>query len=93
MSMSTHIKGFRPPDNKWKRMKEVWETCKIAEIDPPAEVYAFFESVEPDENGVEVELEKTVCCKEWSDEYRQGFEIFIEKLPEDVKIIRFYNSW
>lgn len=89
MSMSTHVIGFKPPDAKWKKMKEVWDACEKAGIDPPKEVSEFFNYENPDENGVEVELD----AAEWGDDGRQGYEIEVSKLPKGVTIIRFYNSW
>lgn len=89
MSMSTHVIGFKPPDAKWKKMKEVWDACDKAGVEAPKEVSEFFNWEAPDENGVEVELD----AAEWSDEGREGYEIEVSKLPKGVTVIRFYNSW
>jgi hypothetical protein len=93
MSMSTHVVGFKPPDNKWKKMKAVYEACRAAKVDPPKEVAEFFEDGAPDDQGVEVCIENTSAVKEWSDDSRSGYEVDLKKLDPDVKIIRFYNSW
>jgi len=93
MSMSTHIVGFRPPDKKWKEMKAVWDACEKADIEKPPEVHAFFGHDEPDDSGVEVDLEEAGCCKTFDREGYDGFDVDVSKLPKDVKIIRFYNSW
>lgn len=89
MSMSTHVIGFAPPDEKWQAMKAIWDSCKAAKIDPPKEVEKFFDYQEPDPAGVEVKIP----ALEWSDDCREGFEIDVEKIPAHVKVIRFYNSW
>ena len=89
MGMSTHVIGFRPPDEKWKAMKAVWDSCKAAGVDPPKGVNEFFDWQEPDAAGVEVKIK----AREWSDDSREGYEIDVESLPKDVKVIRFYNSW
>ncbi len=52
MSMSTHIVGFRPPNEKWKQMKAVYDACVKAEIDAPSEVRKFFNDEPPDPEGV-----------------------------------------
>jgi len=93
MSMSTHIVGFRPPDEKWNKMKATWLACENAGVPIPKEVEAFFNYVAPgDRPGAEVEIK--AAMREWKDEYdRQGFEVDITKLPPDVKVLRFYNSW
>lgn len=96
MSMSTHVVGFKPPDAKWKKMKEVYTACINAGLAPPDEVMEFFNHSEPDEKGVEIseeELERVDCLQEWTGDGQDGFEIRIDKLPKDIKIIRFYNSY
>ena len=92
MSMSTHIVGFRPADAKWKKMKAVWDACEAARTEIPKEVFNFFgESPPGDKPGAEVDIK--TALREWSDETRSGYELDLEKLPTDVKVLRFYNSW
>lgn len=92
--MSTSIAGFRPPDKLWQEMKDVWDACKKARIDPPQEVYDFFVGVPPDPRGIKVsqrELGKAVQL--YKEGTCEGFEVEIAKLPKNVTHIRFYNSW
>lgn len=93
MSMSTYVLGFKPVDKKWQEMKAVWDACRAAKVEIPKDVDIFFNYKAPDNAGVEIELHK--IAKEWQDEHggRSGLEIDITKLPKDVKIIRFINSW
>lgn len=92
MGMSTHVVGFRPPDEKWNRMKAAWQSCQAAGVPPPKEVSQFFEDIDPgDRPGAEVDLGD--ACQEYSAEMIRGYEIDISKLPKDVRIIRVYNSW
>ena len=92
MSMSTFIVGFRPADEKWKKMKAVWDACEAAGAEIPTEVYNFFVGIPPgDRPGAEVNIKGAL--REWSDKSRSGYEVDLEKLPEDVKILRFYNSY
>lgn len=93
MSMSTHVVGFKPVDAKWKAMRDVYVACKAAKIDLPREVEKFFEDGAPDDNGVRVDLDKYPCVRQWDDVMSKGLEIDLSKLPADVKIIRFFNSW
>ena len=93
MGMSTNIIGFKPTDAKWKRMKTVWDTCKENDIKPPKEVSEFFEWCEPDDSGVAVEIEHSEAVNDYAGGTGEGFEVDISKLPKDIKIIRFYNSW
>lgn len=93
MSMSTSVTGFKPANEKWKKMKAIFDACEGANIEPPEEVWKFFNHQSPDTAGVEIQLEGTVCCKTYKAEMKNGFEIDISVLPEDVKIIRFWNSY
>jgi len=93
MGMSTHVTGFRPPDEKWKKMKAVHDACVAAGTDLPKGVDEFFGWDTPDNKGVTVDLEKDECCKEYNGNAEDGFEIDVTKLPKDVTVIRFYNAY
>lgn len=96
MGMSTHVMGFKPADDKWRRMKEAYAACDAAGVPPPDEVLGFFDHVRFDcipEHGAEVMIERTQCCTEWHDDSRSGFDVDVRKLPADVHVLRFYNSW
>lgn len=96
MSMSTCVYGIKPPNKKWKEMKKVYDACIEADIETPDEVNEFFnlfDGEEPDDKGVIFTLDKYECCTEYRDDSCEGFEIEIDKLPKNIKIIRFVNSW
>lgn len=88
--MNTYVVGFIPPDEKYKKMKQIWDNCAEFNIELPHEVDTFFNQCEPDDKGMEVEVQS----HEWSDgDMQAGREINIDEIPDNVKIIRFYNSW
>ncbi len=89
MSMSTHVTGFAPAGEEWRKMKVVWDACGAAGIAVPDEVAEFFGGEEPDPAGVEVELP----LRKWNSEMGQGYELDVAGIPAHVKTIRFYNSW
>ncbi len=89
MSMHTRVVAFRAPDEQWQRMKTVWDACDDAGIDIPEKVLEYFGDEEPDPRGVEIDIHKYI----WTADMQEGFEIFLEEVPEDVKVIRFYNSY
>jgi hypothetical protein len=93
MGMSCHVVGFHPPDEKWRKMKEAYDACKKAGVDPPRTVEEFFGYEPPDESGVEVKLKGTPCCKEYRAEMRDGYEIDLTKIPKGLTVIRFFNSY
>ena len=35
MGMSTHVLGIRPPDEKWRKMKQVYESCIEMDVEIP----------------------------------------------------------
>ena len=93
MGMSTHVVGFRPADEEWKRMKAAYDSCVAAKVGIPDAVYNFFDGESPgDKPGMEVDIRQAVM--EWSDGIsRQGYEIDLSKLPANVKVLRLYNSY
>jgi len=97
MSVTTYVKGFRPPDTKFKKFAAIWKQCGDAGVSPPKEVDDFFQGVDPDPKGVEVDLPnsgKLACVSEWTDgDMEQGIEVDVTKLPKDVTILRFVNSY
>lgn len=98
MSMSTHVIGFKPVDEKWKKMKAVFDNCVDLKLPVPKEVMAYFEGDEPraDDPGVKVQekaLLASGAVREWSNNACAGFEIDVKKVPSDVTVIRVYNNW
>ena len=93
MSMSTYIIGLKPADEHWAKMKAIWDACEAAEICPPQEVLHYFSDGEPPGRGTVVDLADHPSVAPYNDDMREGFEVSIETLPPDVKIVRFYNSW
>ena len=89
MGMTSIVYGIKPPNERWKRMKAIWEACDEADIPIPDEVDEYFDCGAPDEKGVIVEIPS----EKYSEEASSGFEIDLDKLPKDVKRIRFLNSW
>lgn len=93
MSMHTYLVAFHPPDEKWRKMKSVYDACVGAGVKAPDEVYDFFNDEKPDESGVKIDLKGHESVSLWSRDMEVGFEIDISKLPKGVKTIRFINSY
>lgn len=92
-SPKSEVIGFKSPDEKWRKMKAIWDACNKAEVQVPNDVLKYFNYSPPDERGVEVELKDTPCCTEYKEEMCDGFEIDMKKLPPDLTHIRFYISY
>lgn len=103
MGLSTYIIGIKPADEQWRQMKAVWDACNVVGIQPPTEVTDFFDDAPPNEKGVEVEINfnrydlkdkrNHPAVSFINDDGREFWDVDISKLPADVKIVRFVNSW
>lgn len=95
MSMSTYVIGFVPPDETFKKMKSVYDACMAADVDPPSEVWEFFNHETPNDAGVSVDIDKFVTYVSPHDG-ADGFEIDLEVLANDmpqIKKIQFINNY
>ncbi len=91
--MSTHVIGVRPPDEKWKEMKDIWDACEKGDISTPDEVLEFFNYEPPDKDGVLVDLDTESGVVDWREDDSEGYQIEILKLPANIKFVRVYNAW
>lgn len=89
MSMSTQVRGFKPPGKKWKEMQTIYNACKEAKVQIPKKVLEYFDYEDPDPAGIEV----TLLLVPYNEESRDGFELKVSEIPEGVEIIRFWNSY
>lgn len=94
MGMSTSVCGIIPADEKFKKMKEIYDRCEELGVRVPEEVDDFFDRDRPDSKGVVLWLdEKTEGVTEYNNDMQQGYEVEIAKLNPNIKILRFVNSW
>jgi hypothetical protein len=73
-----------------EEMKAVYDACKKAKVQIPEDVMRFFNWSDPDPLGVEVEIPHRAFN---SERKGQGIEIDVSRIPKDVAVVRFYNSW
>ena len=92
MSMSTHVVGIRPLNERWNQMKAIWDACTTARVPFPKEVTDFFGDTVPDPAGVVVKL-PSGCLIPYHQTASEGFEVDLTSLPKDVTRLRFTNSW
>lgn len=99
MGMSTYVYGIKPADEDFQRMLDAWKACNSAGMSIPKELIDYFgESAEtiygPDSSGVLIHLTyEADAVTEWCSEMQEGYEVDITKLPTDIKVIRFVNSY
>ena len=80
--------AIRPPDAKFRKMKAVYDACKVADVDPPDDVDEFFDGDEPDPAGTQVEMEKVQLLE---GEYELGFQVAVKDIPKWATHIRFVH--
>lgn len=100
MGTSTHVIGFRAPDEQWKKMKDVYEACVEAGIEIPEVVDNFFGGEMPDDAGVTINLKEddpaNICIQEYNEPGSQGYTIDLHALAKcypNITHLRFYNSY
>ena len=90
MSMSTHVMGFIPPDEKFKKMLEAYHACEAAGVAIPSDVEKFFNDEMPDEAGVRISLDYDKKYKDAVKECRQrryamGYEVDQPSCQTDIR--------
>lgn len=95
MGMSTHLAGFHPADDKYKKMLAVWNACVAAGIEVPEEVRLFFDDRDPrsSPDGVRVEMRGFTGVSKHVAPGEDGIEVDLRMIPPHIKIIRFYNKY
>jgi hypothetical protein len=90
--MSTHVVGFQLRDENWERHEVVWKACCAAQVSIPPETLLFFGHEDPiDKPGREVDIRSAV--QRMVRAGSEGYDVDITKLPKNVTVVRFYNSW
>ncbi len=100
MSMSTFLTGFRKPDEKFQKMKTAWEACKAAGIEPPEEIDKFFDGDSPESHGLPITLaanDKVYAhdgsVRLYREDCKDGFVVDLDNLPQDIRVLKFHNSY
>lgn len=93
MSICTNIIGVVPKTEHYNKMLGVFNTCKEAGVEYPAEVRSFFnlddhfDDYEPPHAGMEIGIPTNSWGDEDSDE-GATYEVDLSDLPKNVKAIR-----
>lgn len=98
MGMSMHVRAIRPADDKWLKMKAIWDSCQDAGVEPPVEVDDFFAGEQPNPAGVVAATEGSYSknvpwLRNLAEDDETGFEVDLTKLPDGVKVLQFICSW
>ena len=89
MSISMHVVYLRDEGDEDHRKKvAVLRACNEAGVGVPVEINEYFQGTSDESLPLEIEAKPIP----WHDDYREGFTIFVDEIPEGVKKIRFYLS-
>jgi hypothetical protein len=95
MSARYSVRGLIPPDDKWNKMFQIYSACAALEIAPPNEVLEFFEYRK---NLKTIEalpfIKKQIPHIKGDDQESEiWYEIKVEDIPKDVKVVQFVISY
>lgn len=79
----TMIRGIKEVTERHVELKNVWDICKNAGVNPPEEVLDFFDGEYPDYDNVEVDLSDHKNVKR----VLKGYEILLDGLPNGLQKI------
>ncbi len=91
--MSTSVEGIVPPNEEWQKMKDAFDACEKAGIDPPSELWNFFDGERPDDAGIVVVLTNAEFVSEYNNDMSTGVEVELAQLDPKIKILRFTNNY
>ena len=95
------VRGIRPPDATWKKMKAAYEACEAADLEVPDEVQEFFDYGPPEDGGmcVNVPLEDGQSDAEgMTTDVRGGSDtasyylVDLAKLPKNITHLKVWIS-
>lgn len=92
MSMGVSVKGLMPITDDYKKMLEIYKSCRELKIRPPKEIEDYSENdIEPCDEGIIVYLNDDIIERGIdSDRYYEFYDV---KLPEGVTKIKFEMGW
>jgi len=96
MSMSTRVTGVRDLDKRFRQMIDVKLACETAKVNYPQDVEDYFSTPGESEGYLREEMETIDIKDAVKEEVWDGSDswlVSLDKLPDDVKAIRFTNSY
>ncbi len=96
--MSTSVIGIRAIDGRFSQMIAIKESCDDAGIGYPAELVEYFGDHDAAESSAYLREEMETIdigqvLTEFTSSGRCHYQVDLSKLSDEVKAIRFTNSW
>ncbi len=93
MGMYSYVKGLKPKTEEYEKKLRIYKDCKELNINPPKEIEDYFDG-EVCEEGIVIDLPKDAISESVNVDYcNEYFDVDLTKIPSDVTIIRFVNSY
>jgi hypothetical protein len=98
MGMHTSVEVYCELPAKWEKLMAVKAACDAADISYPKEISDIFDKeIILRDKYVRIEVaskrEKQRGVSHFAENGTDGFEVYLNELPPDVKLIRFVNSY
>lgn len=90
MGMCFYAEGIIPADDKFRKMYNIYKECDAVGIPAPKEVLDFFNGEEPCDAGIVIRLAEVST---FTTECSEGILLDVDKIPKDVKTVRFVNLY
>lgn len=92
MSVTLCVVGVVPADEDYKKKVAAYRACEAAGVKIPPELDKFFDYESPKDLGLERDLHRHACSKEFRDDYREGYLVDVTQLPPGTRYLRVYLS-
>lgn len=90
MEIAKRIEAFIPDtDQEYLKHKDLWVICNRSGVSLPIETQEYFEGCDEPEDKLRIELKSMVHYMEYNNDMKDGYDVFIDKLPKGVTQIRF----
>ena len=96
MGMSSHITGVRNLDGKFAQMMKIKLACEEADVNYPQEVDDYFKYPDESEDYLRREMEEvdiSAAVSKCNHDTTDAWDVDLSNLPDEVKFIRFENSY
>lgn len=91
--MSIHIVAFRFEDETYKKNKAIFLNCQEKGLSIPDQIDEYFGFADTPQEALKVPLKKGEHYELYDGDMREGFDIKIMALPENIETLRVYVSY
>lgn len=93
MSATYSVYGVKQTDDRFHKMKAIYDTCQEAGVEIPSEVYEYFNHEEPNDTGIVIRLSEEPYVTQFHKPGTSGFDVKLSDIPKGLTHIRFKMSY